>query len=241
MPPESLVSGWRKRAQWVTASTQVVAHWCPPWPRKVTLLEAPAGFGKTTLLAQWRELLLAADMRVAWLTLDADDTGERLALYVAFALQEAGIDMTETGLLRDDHRGSPTGTLALHSVLQAIAGDGRADCLILDDVERVTSSDAQAQLDTLIRYAPNNPNIALGARSNPGLPLAHLTLMGPVNHFEADSLRFTPHRDEHLSARHSVSTRHAQGRGADGRVAWGLANSARHCGAGAAGWPLRVA
>ncbi len=51
--------------------------------RRVTLLEAPAGFGKTTLLAQWREQLLAAGVRVAWLTLDADDSVERLAAYLA--------------------------------------------------------------------------------------------------------------------------------------------------------------
>ena len=159
--------------------------------RKITLLEAPAGFGKTTLLARWRELLLAADMRVAWLTLDADDTGERLARYVAFALQEAGIDMTKTGLLRDEHRGSPNGTLPLHSVLQAIASNGHSNCLILDEVEKITDPDAQAQLDTLIRHAPDNLHIALGGRSNPGLSLTHLSLMGQVNRFDADSLRFT--------------------------------------------------
>jgi LuxR family maltose regulon positive regulatory protein len=160
--------------------------------RRVTLLEAPAGFGKTTLLAQWRELLLAEGVQVAWLTLDANDTEERLAAYVAFALQEAGVDMAATGLLRDDHRGSLSGALALHSVLQAAARAGRAVCLILDDVERVTSPQAQGQLDILIRYAPENLHIAIAVRGNPGLSLAHLSLMGLVNHIDAGSLRFTP-------------------------------------------------
>ena len=76
---------------------------------KLTLVSAPAGFGKTTLLAQWRELLLAERTRVAWLTLDADDTADRLVAYMALSLQEAGVDMAATGLLSDDRSGWPTG------------------------------------------------------------------------------------------------------------------------------------
>ena len=160
--------------------------------RKVTLLEAPAGFGKTTLLAQWRELLLTEGIQVAWLTLDSNDTEERFAAYLAFALQEAGADMAATGLLRDDHhRGSLPAALALHSVLQVASRAAPSICLILDDVERVSSLEMRGQLDTLIRYAPDNLHIALAARSNPGLSLAHLTLMGLVNHIDAGSLRFT--------------------------------------------------
>lgn len=159
--------------------------------RKVTLLEAPAGFGKTTLLAQWRELLLTEGVPVAWLTLDSNDTEERFAAYLAFALQEAGADMAATGLLRDDHRGSLPAALALHSVLQVASRAAPSICLILDDVERVSSTEVRSQLDTLIRYAADNLHIALAARSNPGLSLAHLTLMGLVNHIDAGSLRFT--------------------------------------------------
>lgn len=99
--------------------------------------------------------------------------------------------MTATGLLRDDHRGSSSGTQALHFVLQAIARGGQATCVILDDLERMTGADALGQLDTLIRYAPDHVHIALAARSNPGLSLAHLSLMGLVNHIDAGSLRFT--------------------------------------------------
>ena len=160
--------------------------------RRVTLLEAPAGFGKTTLLAQWRELLLAEGVQVAWLTLDAHDSGERLAAYLAFTLQEAGVDMSASGLLKDGHRGSAAGTLAIHAVLHAAARVRQEICLILDDVERVTSPDAQEQLDIVIRYAAENLHVALAARANPGLSLSHLALMGQVSHIDAASLRFTP-------------------------------------------------
>jgi len=159
--------------------------------RKLTLLEAPAGFGKTTLLAQWRALLLDGQTRVAWLTLDADDTEDRLVSYFAFALQEAGIDMAATRILADDRRGSPVGASALHSVLHAVARDGRDVCLMFDDFERTTDAGALRQLDTLLHYAPDNLHIAVAARSNPGLPLAHLSLKGLVNHVDAASLRFT--------------------------------------------------
>ena len=64
--------------------------------------------------------------RVAWLTLDADDSGDRLVAYVAFALQEAGVDMSADGDSRSGWRtGAPTGAAALHAVLNAVAAFGR--------------------------------------------------------------------------------------------------------------------
>ena len=159
--------------------------------RRVTLLEAPAGFGKTTLLAQWREQLLAEGVCVAWLTLDADDSVERLAAYLAFALQEAGVEMSATGLLRDGHLGAPAGTPAVHAVLHAASRARQEICIILDDVERLTDADVRGQLDTLIRYAPENLHVALASRTNPCLSLSHLALMGQISAIDANSLRFT--------------------------------------------------
>ena len=159
--------------------------------RRVTLLEAPAGFGKTTLLAQWREQLLAAGVRVAWLTLDADDSVERLAAYLAFALQGAGVEMSATGLLKDGLLGAPAGTPAIHAVLHAASRARQEICLILDDVERLTDADVRGQLDTLIRYAPENLHVALASRANPCLSLSHLALMGQISAIDAGSLRFT--------------------------------------------------
>ena len=159
--------------------------------RRVTLLEAPAGFGKTTLLAQWREQLLAEGVCVAWLTLDADDSVERLAAYLAFALQEAGVEMSATGLLRDGHLGAPAGTPAVHAVLHAVSRARQEICIILDDVERLTDADVRGQLDTLIRYAPENLHVALASRTNPCLSLSHLALMGQISAIDANSLRFT--------------------------------------------------
>jgi LuxR family transcriptional regulator, maltose regulon positive regulatory protein len=122
--------------------------------RKLTMLEAPAGFGKTTLLAQWRELLLAQHVLVAWLTLDEDDTAERLINYLALSLAGAGADLEGTGLLSEDRRGLPSGAPALHSILDALTRDAGEIVLILDDVERLKSREAQHQLETLIQYAP---------------------------------------------------------------------------------------
>jgi LuxR family maltose regulon positive regulatory protein len=158
---------------------------------KLTMIEAPAGFGKTTLLAQWRELLLGQHILVAWLTLDEDDTAERLINYLALSLAGAGADLERTGLLSEDRRGLPSGAPALHSILDALTRDGGEIVLILDDVERLKSREAQHQLETLIQYAPDNLHIAIAGRSNPGLSIAHLSLMGVVNHMDAGSLRFT--------------------------------------------------
>jgi LuxR family maltose regulon positive regulatory protein len=184
LPPKQLVA--------MHARGRLISRLTSGRARRLTMIEAPAGFGKTTLLAQWRELLLTERMRVAWLTLDADDTADRLVAYIALSLQGAGVDLASTGLLSDDPRGWPAGALALPSILDALARDARAVLLIFDDLERLTDQGAQRQLDTLIQYAPDNLHIAIAARSNPGLSLAHLSLRGLVNHLDATSLRFTP-------------------------------------------------
>ena len=160
--------------------------------RRLTVLDAPAGFGKTTLLAQWRSQLLAERVRVAWLTLDADDSAERLVAYVAFALQEAGVDMSATGILAPHGAGAPTGAAALDAVLNAVAVFGHHICLIFDDAERIAGADSLRHLDNVIRYAPENLHIAIAMRANPGLSLAELSVGGLVDRFDAEKLRFTP-------------------------------------------------
>ena len=158
---------------------------------RLTVLDAPAGFGKTTLLAQWRGRLLAEGVRVAWLTLGADDSAERLVAYIAFALQEAGVDMSATGLLAADGGGAPTGAAALDAILNAVAGFEQDVCLIFDDAERITGADALRHLDSAVRYAPENLHIAMAMRTNPGLSLAELSVGGLVDRFDAEKLRFT--------------------------------------------------
>ncbi len=160
--------------------------------RRLTFLEAPAGFGKTTLLAQWREQLLEDGVCVGWLALDGEDCGDRFAIYLAFALQEAGVAMDATHLLAGDHGGAPTGVLALHAVLDCVGRSERQVCMIFDDAERLTAPEAQKQLDTVIRYAPENLHVAVASRRNPGLPLADLALKGLVTQIGASHLRFTP-------------------------------------------------
>lgn len=182
-PPKQLVAmHWRDR---------LISRLAAGRARKLTLLEAPAGFGKTTLLAQWREALLRERIRVAWLTLDEDDSAQRLLAYIAHSLAGAGLDLAATGLLLEDPRGLPTGTPALHSIVDAVARDERPLVLMLDDVERLLDRDARRQLDTLIHYAPDHLHLALAARNNPGVSLARLSLMGVVNHLDAGALRFT--------------------------------------------------
>lgn len=183
VPPRQLVP--------MHARDQLIARLKAGRARKVTMIEAPAGFGKTTLLVQWREVLLAGRTRAAWLTLDEDDGADRLTAYLAGSLQESGFDLKAAGLLLEDRRGAPTGMAALHAVLDLVARDGHGAVLMLDDVERLKDRSAQIELETLIRYAPENLHIALAGRNNPGFSLAHLSLMGVVNHIDAAALRFT--------------------------------------------------
>jgi LuxR family maltose regulon positive regulatory protein len=170
---------------------RLINQLAPVDPHKLTLIEAPAGFGKTTLLTQWRDQLLTEQKPVAWLTLDGDDTPERIIAYIAWSLREAGLDVAATGTPGSEPDNLPAAAPALSEVLDALACDARGTILMIDDLQRLTNPDAQRQLETLIQYAPTNLRIAIAARSNPGLALAHWSLMGLVTHLDASNLRFT--------------------------------------------------
>ena len=160
--------------------------------RRVTLLLAPGGFGKTTLLAECCRLAAAAGVRTAWLSLDDEEPGA-LDAYLAFAFQQAGIDVGAglRGRRRDADIPHPRTTL----VLQALDA-GHVPCILaLDELERVRNPAAVAVLDFLVRAAPPNLHLAIACRELPG----GLDIAVPVSEDDgalitATDLRFT-HRE----------------------------------------------
>lgn len=160
-------------------------------PPRITIVEAPAGFGKTTLLALWRTRLIAGGVRVAWLTLDRDDVGDILTAYLAFALSEAGVDMTAAGLSTQGPISGKSDAIQLNAVLNAVGDADEQVCLILDDVEKMSEPEALRQIEKIIRYAPANLQIALAFRTNPGLTLADASVKGLVHRVDDAILRFS--------------------------------------------------
>jgi len=156
---------------------------------RLTLLSAPAGFGKTSLLSEWLQSL---DLPVAWVSLDEQDNAwPRLLAYLLTALQ--AIDPSVgSGLL---------GTLespllpALESVLAALptelAAIRRPFVLVLDDFHVLLDTQVHELLTRMIDHEPVGMHLVLSGRSDPPWPIGRLRAAGALTEIRAADLQFT--------------------------------------------------
>jgi len=165
-----------------------LAAFAPEAIARVTLIHAPAGFGKTTLL---REGFLArAGNRAAWLTLDAADNDPgRLLFHLLAALGDAeGARPSETiGL---DQIVTSTDQMARLGALLRQLPDGF--CLFLDDLDQLHEPASLAVIARVMKELPNGCSLVLGGRSYPDLPFGRLRVHGQFLELGAGELRFTP-------------------------------------------------
>jgi len=155
-------------------------------------LEAAAGYGKTTLLSQWRDKLLAGGVAVAWLSLDEeDDSAGALVANLGYAFQRAGITVPpEVIAAFAPHEADARHRL--QRLLNAIAVHGRPLALILDEFERLSPAVVHAVIAPLIKWAPDNLTTAIAGRERLPLPVAALRARGLVFELKAVDLRFRP-------------------------------------------------
>ena len=158
--------------------------------RRLTVLQAPAGFGKTTVLAAVSQRVRARGHAVAWLTLDEDDRPGVFGSYVAYAFERAGLDLASVA----DRNAWTSSPLARQTGLLARAIEKHAaPCLlVLDELERLPRRSV-ACVDLLLRRAPPNLHFAAAFRSNPGMDLASHILDGSAVIVGASAFRFSRH------------------------------------------------
>ena len=155
----------------------------------LTIISAPAGFGKTTLLAQWRA---ASRMPVAWLSLETQDNEPmRFFSYLIAALQtlDPGIGTSALGLLQTPQ------PAALETVLTLLTNDLSAShredfALVLDDYHLITAEPIHRSLTYLLDHLPPRMHLILATRADPPLPLARLRASGQLSEVRAADLRF---------------------------------------------------
>ncbi len=157
--------------------------------RRLTIVACPAGFGKTTLLAEWRGIQ-SVRQPVAWLSLDERDNDPAvLWTYVIEALEGVCPAVREAKLPR------PTPAVSgLDTVLPLLVNELcrlHAVTLILDDCHRLTGAAVRASLAWFVRNAPRNFRLVLSTRGEPPLPLGAMRAHGEVLELDADDLRFT--------------------------------------------------
>ncbi|CAN5289845.1 LuxR C-terminal-related transcriptional regulator [soil metagenome] len=160
---------------------------------RLTLVSAPAGFGKTTLLADWLHEVPDADRCVAWLSLDsADNEPASFWTYVVTALQGAVPGMGSGAL--ELIRSSPTATdLVLTAVLNDLSAASHEVWLVLDDYHVVDDHEIGRSMAFLLQHLPNHVHVVLSTRADPDLPLARWRARGELVEVRAADLRFTSH------------------------------------------------
>ncbi|HEX5500959.1 MAG TPA: AAA family ATPase, partial [Thermomicrobiales bacterium] len=164
----------------------------------LTVVIAPAGFGKSTLVAEW---LQAASIPFAWVTLDRGDAqAERFAAHLAAAV--APIAPSASAVIDELMANPPAPTDEIGASLADALFDLTEDAIIvLDDCDRATSPDVVALLDGLIAHMPRLAHLVLIARIDPPLPLVRMRGRGQLNELRAADIRFTASETQSLLAK----------------------------------------
>ncbi len=158
----------------------------------LTLVSAPAGFGKTTLLTQWLAAAPAHGRSVAWLSLDQRDNDPALFwAYFAGALNTAvqEVGASALPLLQPPQPPAEAGLATLLNDLDAIPGDV---VLVLDDYHIIEARGVQDGMAFLLEHLPPQIHLVIASRADPALPLARLRGRGELVEIRAADLRFTP-------------------------------------------------
>jgi LuxR family transcriptional regulator, maltose regulon positive regulatory protein len=166
----------------------------------LTLVAAPAGYGKTTAVRAWSESLNAA---LAWVTLDAgDDDPIRLWRYVATA-----VDRVRQGLGRGALHSIGVQGSSIEDDIDALLNDlarfGKPLVVVLDDMHSVTNEDCLASIDYALVRLPAAVRVVVMTRADPALRIAQLRAAGKLAEVRASELAFTVAEARELLVEHA--------------------------------------
>jgi LuxR family maltose regulon positive regulatory protein len=160
---------------------------------KLTLVSAPAGFGKTTLLAEWLAAAPAEERSTAWLALDpSDNEPAAFWTYLIAALQTVAPGVGENALSFLQGPQSPPIETVLATLLNELRAVPNDVVLVLDDYHVVDAPDIQDEMAFLLERLPPQMHVVIASRADPTLPLARLRGRGELAEIRAADLRFTP-------------------------------------------------
>ena len=156
---------------------------------KLTLVSAPAGFGKTTVVSEW---IRDCGRPTAWLSLDKNDNDlSRFMIYLVAALQQ--IDPEFGGDVRTvlDESPSPHFEILLTRIISEMERLPEKYILVLDDYHLIDSKPVHDAINFLIEYLPPTIHLVICGRSDPPLPISRLRVQGEVNEVRTPQLRFS--------------------------------------------------
>jgi ATP/maltotriose-dependent transcriptional regulator MalT len=167
----------------------------------LTLINAPVGYGKTTLLRSW---CAERPEAVVWMTLDeADDDPVRLWTHLATAVDRLGHDLGRPGLMGLGVRGTAVET-AVDELMNVLVADGRPVTIILDDLHAIGSERSLRSIDHAIERLPANARLLVSTRSDT-ISVARRPAGGGFREIRARELAFTVDEARELMMREGIA------------------------------------
>ena len=158
----------------------------------LTLVSAPAGFGKTMLLSAWAQSQLASNLLVAWVSLDEEDNDPELFwTYVLSALSDQQPERFTSLFKYLQSPQAPPLMSVLTKLINLVLDSQEHFALILDDYHVISEQQVHTTLAYVIEHLPDQLRIILATRADPPLPLALLRARNQVLEVRTDQLRCT--------------------------------------------------
>ena len=168
---------------------------------RLTAVVAPAGWGKTTLLAQWARRA-RTERAVAWLTLDEGDAEPaRFWTYAVTSLRVVAPDEADRALRALRAPSVDPVDVALPTLVNALEKTRLRCVLVLDDYHLVGDRHVHEQVEFLLSYLPESLRLVVAGRLDPPLPMARFRVAGHLAEIRTDDLRFDPVEASELLSR----------------------------------------
>jgi LuxR family maltose regulon positive regulatory protein len=159
---------------------------------KLTLISAPAGFGKTTLLSEWMADY-TGDTRVAWVSLDKEDNDlSQFLTYLVAAIRTVEPGLSDEAMAMMQSPRTPAAQTVLATVINGLAERAGPVVLVLDDCHHITADPVHDALLFLLDHLPPHVHLVIATRTDPPWPLARLRSRQEMTELRAGDLRFTP-------------------------------------------------
>jgi LuxR family maltose regulon positive regulatory protein len=156
---------------------------------KLSLVSAPAGYGKSTLLANWVE---QQQLPCAWISLDEKDNDPaRLFTYLIAGLKSIRLDFDEKLLSTFQDQDTDLAESFLMPLINRISNTDDRYLLVLDDCHLIQNQAIHTAMIFLLDHLPRNMHLIIATRSDPPLQLAKMRAQGELSEIRVNDLRFT--------------------------------------------------
>jgi serine/threonine-protein kinase PknK len=159
--------------------------------RRLVLIHAPSGFGKSTLAAQWRDELTRDGVAVGWLTIDDDDNNVVWFLvHLLESLRRVRPELAASLCQVLEEHGDDAARYVLTSLIDEIHEKDDRIALVIDDWQRVSDTETARTLGFLVEHGCHHLQLIVTSWSRSGLPLSKLRIQGELVEIDSGSLRF---------------------------------------------------